>query len=568
MNIKKLIADSINLNADINVENLIIEAISADKGDYCLPCFAFAKTMHRSPMDIANQIASSFTSNELIDHVEVVAGYVNFFLNKSQIANSVLNEYKNENDFKSNIGKGKVVCVDYGSPNLAKYLHIGHLKSLIVGESLCRLCEQFGYTVKRLDFAGDYGTPFGKIIGGMQKWGSMEDVKARGNDALQEYYVKFNQMEAEDESYSQLARDIFKKIEEKDSVIYPIYQQIVDIALKDGERMFDLLGVKFDDNRGENYYNQFVPDVVKKLRNANLLTESQGAQIVDLTAFDMAPSVIIKNDGTSLYASRDLAAVMDRYNDYHFDKIFYVTDVAQSLHFKQWFKIVELLGLDYYNKLEHIAYGRFSLPDGKISSRRGKQAVLVDLIEYAHNKAVDIIKDRNFEIENPDDVANKVTRAVLNYSVLKVERVKDCVFDMEKAFSFEGETAPYMQYTFTRLESILRKFNNSNLDINQDKTYIEILPDYTCFNTDAFELVKMINNFKLTLQTALDKRDSSIVAKRIMEMCKTFNHFYTTTKVLDGNIETTKAKINLVLSLKECLKTGFNIICIDSLKEM
>lgn len=568
MNIKKLIADSINLNADINVENLIIEAISADKGDYCLPCFAFAKTMHKSPMDIANQIASSLAPNELIDHVEVVAGYVNFFLNKSQIANSVLNEYKNENDFKSNIGNGKVVCVDYGSPNLAKYLHIGHLKSLIVGESLCRLCEQFGYTVKRLDFAGDYGTPFGKIIGGMQKWGNMEDVKARGNDALQEYYVKFNQMEAEDESYSQLARDIFKKIEEKDSIIYPIYQQIVDIALKDGERMFDLLGVKFDDNRGENYYNQFVPDVVKKLKNANLLTESQGAQIVDLTAFDMAPSVIIKNDGTSLYASRDLAAVMDRYNDYHFDKIFYVTDVAQSLHFKQWFKIVELLGLDYYNKLEHIAYGRFSLPDGKISSRRGKQAVLVDLIEYAHNKAVDIIKDRNFEIENPDDVANKVTRAVLNYSVLKVERVKDCVFDMEKAFSFEGETAPYMQYTFTRLESILRKSNNSNLDINQDKTNIEILPDYTCFNTDAFELVKMINNFKLTLQTALDKRDSSIVAKRIMEMCKTFNHFYTTTKVLDGNIATTKAKLNLVLSLKECLKTGFNIICIDSLKEM
>lgn len=557
MDIKKILAQCVDIDADVNIENLIIESISADKGDYSLPCFALAKTLHKNPVEIANQIAQNLKLNNIVEKVEVVAGYVNFFLNKAEIANEVLSAYKVGADFKSNIGKGKTVCFDFGSPNLAKYLHIGHLKSLIVGESLCRLFEQFGYTVKRLNFAGDYGTPFGKIIGGMQKWGSLADVEARGNDALQEYYVKFNQMEAEDESYSQLARDIFKKIEEKDSEIYPIYQKIVDIALKDSQRMFKLLGVEFDDNRGENYYNQFVSKVVKKLTDAGLLVESQGAKIVDLSAYDMAPSVIIKNDGTSLYASRDLAAVMDRYNDYHFDRIFYVTDVAQSLHFKQWFKIVELLGLDYANKLEHIAYGRFSLPDGKISSRRGRQAVLVDLIEYAHNKAVEIIKDRKFELESPEEIANKVTSAVLNYSVLKVERVKDCVFDVEKSFSFDGETAPYMQYTFTRLESILRKHTETNA-----------LPDYSCFNTDAFELVKMINNFTSTLALAMEKRDTSIVAKRVMDLCKTFNHFYTTTKVLDGNDSTTKAKINLVSSLKACLAVGFNIICISTMKEM
>lgn len=557
MDIKELIAKSIVLDENIDAKNLIMESASADKGDYCLPCFSFAKVLHKSPIEIANNIAASLKPNNIVDHTEVVAGYINFFLKKDEVAKQILKEHQSKDDFKSTDGKGKIVCVDFGSPNLAKYLHIGHLKSLIVGESICRLFEQFGYTVKRLDFAGDYGTPFGKIIGGMQKWGSMDDVKARGNDALQEYYVKFNQLETEDESYTQLARDIFKKIEEKDPEVYPIYQQIVDIALKDGEKMFDLLGVKFDDNRGEFYYNQFVPEVVEKLKKANLLTESQGAQIVDLSAYDMAPSVIIKNDGTSLYASRDLAASMHRFEDYHFDKMIYVTDVAQSLHFKQWFKIVELLGLPYSGSLEHMAYGRFSLPDGKISSRRGKQAVLVDLIEYAHNKAVEIIKDRKFELENPADVANKVTSAVLNYSVLKVERVKDCVFDMEKAFSFEGETAPYMQYTFTRLESILRKYQGTNAKA-----------DYSCFNTDAFELVKMINNFKTTLQIALEKRDTSIVAKRVMEMCKTFNHFYTTTKVLDSNDATTCAKIDLVKSLKECLQVGFNIICIDSLKEM
>lgn len=557
MDIKELIAKSIVLDENVEIKNLIVESATADKGDYCLPCFSLAKVMHKNPMEIANNIVASLKPNAIVDHVEVVAGYINFFLKKDEIAKQVLSEYQSKDDFKSICGKGKVVCVDFGSPNLAKYLHIGHLKSLIVGESLCRLFEQFGYTVKRLDFAGDYGTPFGKIIGGMQKWGSLEDVKARGNDALQEYYVKFNQLESEDESASQLARDIFKKIEEKDPQVYPIYQQIVDIALKDGEKMFDLLGVKFDDNRGEFYYNQFVPEIVEKLKKANLLTESQGAQIVDLSAYDMAPSVIIKNDGTSLYASRDLAASLHRFDDYHFDKMIYVTDVAQSLHFKQWFKIVDLLNLPYSNSLEHVAYGRFSLPDGKISSRRGKQAVLVDLIEYAHNKAVEIIKDRKFELENPANVANKVTSAVLNYSVLKVERVKDCVFDMEKAFSFEGETAPYMQYTFTRLESILRKHQQTKAKA-----------DYSCFNADAFDLVKMINNFKTTLQIALEKRDTSIVAKRVMEMCKTFNHYYTTTKILDGDNNTTNAKINLVKSLKECLNVGFNIICIAGLKEM
>lgn len=557
MNIKKLIAENIDLSLDVDLEKLIIESISADKGDYCLPCFALAKNMHMAPMLIANEIATKIKPNKLIDHVEVVAGYVNFFLNKTEIAREVLNEFNGEASFNLSTGNGKTVCIDFGSPNLAKYLHIGHLKTLVIGESLCRLFEQFGYRVLRLDFAGDYGTPFGKMIGGMQKWGSIEDVEARGNDALQEYYVKFNQMEAEDASYTQLARDIFKKIEEKDSEIYPIYQKIVSISLKDCEKMFDILGVKFDDNRGEFYYNQFVPQVVEKLKENNLLVESQGAQIVDLSAYDMAPSVIIKNDGTSLYASRDLSAVMGRYTDYKFDKMIYVTDVAQSLHFKQWFKIVELLKLPYADRLEHVAYGRFSLPDGKISSRRGKQAVLVDLMEYAHNKAEEIIKDRTFTLENPADVANKVTSGVLNYSVLKVERNKDCVFDMEKAFSFEGETAPYMQYTYTRLLSILRKHNTETNEC-----------DFTCFNTDAFELVKMINNFIPTLSIALEKRDTSIVARQVMEMCKTFNHFYTTTKVLDGVDTTRNAKIKLVESLKACLNVGFKIICIDTLKEM
>ncbi len=559
MNIKKQIAKCIDFDfteLNIDVENLIIESISADKGDYSLPCFSFAKVLRDNPMNIANKIASTVQVGGIVEKCEVVAGYVNFFLNKKFVAKSILTDFS-ENCLQFNEGAGQIICIDYGSPNLAKYLHIGHLKTLIVGESLCRLFEQFGYEVKRLNFVGDYGTPFGKIIGGMKKWGSLEDIKARGNDALQDYYVKFNAAEAENPELSQEARDIFKKIEDKDPEIYPIYEFIIKIALDDANNMFKTLGVTFDDYNGEMFYNNDVPKAIEILENKNLLVESQNAKIVDLEKHDLTPAVIIKSDGTTLYITRDIAAALDRYKKYNFDKLLYVTDVAQKLHFSQLFKVVELMGNDFAKNMEHIAYGRFSLPDGKISSRRGKQAVLVDLMEYVLNKAKEVIKDRKFEIENPEDVAQKVVRAVLNYSVLKVERIKDCVFDIEQAFSFEGETAPYMLYTFTRLESILRKYENDGIDA-----------DYSCLNQEAFEIVKAINDFENTMRVSLEKRDTSLIGKRVMDMCKMFNKFYTTTKVLDGTNTTTKAKINLVKALRETLAVGFKLLCIDTLREM
>ena len=561
MNIKKLISDLITVKIEnINYEDLIVESISSDKGDYCLPCFPFSKILKKNPNQIALDLASTVKKSKYIEKIEVVQGYLNFFLNIQVLSKEILAEIIDSKIQTE--GQGKVVCIDYGSPNLAKYLHIGHLKTLIIGESLCRLFEMFGYTVKRLNFVGDYGTPFGKIIGGIELFGSMQEVEKRGNDALQDYYVKFNQLEEKDEKYVQMARDIFKKIEEKDEKIYSMYKKIVEISLSDAIEKFKLLGVEFDDYRGEMYYNQFVPKLIERLKELGLLSTSQGAQIVDLSAYDMPPAIMLKSDGTSLYASRDLSASIVRYRDYEFDKMIYLTAVEQDLHFKQWFKVAELMKMKYTSSLEHVSYGRFSLPDGKISSRRGKQAVLVDLIEYVLTKAKEVIKDRKFEIEKPTEVAKKVSRAVLNYSVLKVERGKDCVFDVEKAFSFEGETAPYMQYTFTRIESILRKYSNN---INNSKN---IEYDYSCFNTDAFVLTKMLNNFVPDCRQALIKRDPSFVAKRVMELCKAFNKFYTTTKVLEGTEPEINAKIRLLIALRKILKQGFNLICIECLKEM
>lgn len=559
MNIKELIVKSINFDfsgLEINPENLIIESISADKGDYSLPCFAFAKVLKDNPMNIANKIAESITLGGIVEKCEVVAGYVNFFLNKEFVAKEILNSFSKEN-LKFNDGEGKVVCVDYGSPNLAKYLHIGHLKTLIFGESIVRLFEQFGYTVKRLNFVGDYGTPFGKIIGGLKRWGSVEDIEKRGNDALQEYYVKFNAAEAENPELTQEARDIFKKIEDKDEEIYPIYKKVIEIGLKEANDMFSQLGVEFDDYRGEMYYNDLVQQALDMLNQKNLLVESEGAKIVKLGEHNLTDAVIIKSDGTTIYITRDISAAIDRYKDYKFDKMIYVTDVAQKLHFSQLFKVLELAGYDFAKNMEHMPYGRFSLPDGKISSRRGKQAVLVDLMEFVQNKAKEVIKDRKFEIENPEDVVNKVVKAVLNYSVLKVERIKDCVFDPELAFSFEGETAPYMLYTYTRLESILRKY-----------TETDVVADYSCLNQDAFEIIKSINDFENTLRLSLEKRDTSLICKKVMDLCKMFNKFYTTSKVLDGNDNTTKAKIALVKALRDTLSVGFNLICVDTLQEM
>lgn len=559
MNIKKLIAEHINKTAefsDTDFEALISESISNDKGDYSLPCFVFSKALHKSPQAIAESLLTQITNDGLFDKVEVVGGYVNFFLNKEYVSKNILTRF-DISELTLNDGDSRLVLIDYCSPNVAKALHIGHLKTTIIGESLARLFTQCGYRVKRVNFLGDYGTPFGKIIGGLLKWGSFEEVKARGIDALQDYYIRFCKEEADDEALQQYARDIFQKIEQKDAEIYPIYQYIVEIALDSAKEMFSTLGVSFDDYRGEMYYNQYVPEIIDELKQKGLLVQSQDAQIVDLNDYDLSTAVMLKNDGTTLYLTRDISAVVSRYQEYKFDKILYVTDVAQVLHFKQLSKIIELMGYPFSKDIEHVPYGRYSLPDGKISSRKGKQAVLVDLIDYIKQKATEVIKGRSFTIERPDAVVEKVARAVLNYSVLKVERTKDCVFDTERAFSFDGETAPYMLYTYTRLASILRKYTDESVSA-----------DFSCFDNDAFELVKYINDFTATMRIALEKRDSSILAKRIMDMCKAFNKFYTTNKVLDGNANTTSAKIQLVRALRDTLKVGFNLICIDTLEEM
>lgn len=557
MDIKKLIVDEIDFHIEnIDLKELIIPSISSDKGDYALPCFALAKELRDNPMNIANKIKDCVKLGGLIDKCEVVVGYVNFFLNKEMVAKLIIENFDIKG-FQSSEGNDKVVVIDYCSVNLAKYMHIGHIKNSYLGESLARLFENAGYKVVRINYVGDYGTPYGKIIAGMKLWGTDEDIEKRGIDALQEYYVRFSAAEAENEELAQMARDIFKKIEDKDPEIYPIYKKVLEVSIKEAERLLDILGIKFDSWKGEASYADVLDDVVKYLDSKNLLQVSEGATVVDLSDYDMPPCLVRRSDGASLYATRDIASAMDRYKMYQFDKCLYLTAVEQKLHFAQFFKVLELAGESYASGLEHIAYGRFSLPDGKISSRRGKQAILVDLLDYVMNKANDVIKDRTFNIEKPEDVTHKVAKSVLAFNALNIERNKDAIFDIERAFSFEGETAPYMQYTYTRLESILRKYEENDVEA-----------DYSVINQEGFDVLKAINDFSGVIAAALEKRDPSMILKRTMELCKMFNKFYTTTKVLDGNDATTKAKINLVKTLKDTLEVAFKLLCIETLQEM
>ena len=559
MNIKKCIAEKINFDkVNLNLEDLIIESISADKGDYSLPCFSFAKELRENPNKIANDICQSVTLGGIVEKCEVIGGYVNFFLNKNEVSKLVINELATEDFNLAN--NGKTICIDYSSVNLAKYMHIGHLKNTIIGESLARLSESMGYKVVRINYIGDYGTPFGKIIAAYELWGNKQDVDERGIDALQDLYVKFNQEAENNETLNDKAREIFKLVELKDEHYYAVYKWIIEIAIKEAERLLNILGVKFDSWRGEAYYSEKLNDVVDFLTSKGLTKISEGALVVDLADFDMPPCLIRRSDGASLYATRDIAAAIDRYENYKFDKMFYVTGHEQMLHFKQFFKVLELAGKEFATNLEHIHYGLFSLPTGKISSRKGKQATLVDLMTYAQNKANEVIADRTFNVLTPEEVSSKVARSALNFNALKVEVGKDCVFDIDKAFSFDGETAPYMQYSYTRIESILRKAKQLNLDVEAD---------YSALNTlEAFELIKACNTVKDTISLAFNKREPSIIVKKAMDICKTLNKFYTNTKVLDGANEQIKAKIELLISVKKVLAKLFNLMCIDTLEEM
>ncbi len=554
MDLKNLVFEKIkDIDTLTGVENLYaLLTYTADSkmGDISLPCFSLAKTLRKSPVMIAEDIASK-CSDDIFEKVEAVNGYLNFFLNKVAVYRLVSSEM--ENYTPSQIGKGKTVFLDFSSLNLAKYMHIGHLSTTVIGSVISNVYEFLGYNVVRLNYVGDYGTPFGKMICAIKRWGKVEDIELKGVDYIQDMYVKFNVECEKDETLTQEAREWFVKIENKDPEASDIYGKIIRVSIAEAKRLCDILGITFDSWIGEAFYNDKMQPVIDELEAKKLLITSEGAKIVDLEKYNLGVCMVQKSDGASLYATRDLATAIDRYARYHFDLGLYVTSVQQKLHFERWFKVLELLGKDYAQNLKHISYGTYSLPTGKIGSRFGKQALVKDMLEQSIAKAKEIVTTRGTKVDDVDKLAEDIGIGAVKFGVLKTERVKDCVFDLEASLNFDGETSPYIQYTYARCNSILSKANNldtmgSEQDIN---------------NSDTFELIKHLNDFdRNTIESAKDY-EPCYISRYLISLCGYFNKFYNNYRIIDGD-KVNKYRLKVVEFTRARLYDGLKLLGINA----
>ncbi|MDR0850826.1 MAG: arginine--tRNA ligase [Christensenellaceae bacterium] len=569
MDIRDYIIKEANLNkiSGFSAELLTVPPTS-DMGDFCLPCFPFAKELKKAPFMIAEELKNKINTNGIIDRAEVVGGYLNFFVKREEVTKIILAEIlKQDKNFgRNNIGEGKTVFLDFSSPNLAKYMHIGHLANTVIGESIKRILKFCGYKVVAINYLGDFGTPFGKMVAAYKLWGNKDDVDKRGVDAIQDLYIKISAEIEKDPSLADLSRNWFRRIEEGDPEALEIYNWFITLAKQEVNKIYDMLGVTFDDWSGEAKYSKLMEPVLKELEKNKLVTASEGAKIVDLQNYGLGVCMVQKSDGTSLYATRDLAAVEDRYKTYKFDKGIYITDVSQKLHFAQWFKVCELLKKTYAKGLVHISYGRFSLPEGKIASRKGKQAVVKDILDASIKRAKKIVQERGAEGIDIETVARQIGIGAVVFFPLKHEKNRDVVFDLESALSFDGETAPYMQYTYARCCSILKKAEEVlNKPIEQIMSGKIETKDIN--NTEAFELIKLINQFPAAVESALQSYEPSIISKLIISLSHAYNVYYNTNRIIeDGKVSI--GRLMLTYATKKVLNTGLELLNIASIPKM
>lgn len=543
----------------------LIEIPPDDKiGDYAIPCFSFAKLMHKNPSIIANEVKDALENckEELgLSSIEAVNGYCNIFVNRERYVEGVWNTLKQDNSGIEQIGLNKTICIDYSSPNIAKNFHVGHLRTTVIGNSLYKIYDKLGYRVIRMNHFGDWGTQFGKLIVAYKKWSSKEAVEKRGIDELLDIYVKFNSESEKNPELMDEARKWFVKMEQGDSKALAIWEWFKEISMVEFERVYNILGLSFDTYLGESYYRSMVPALEKLLKEKNLLIESQGANVIDLSAYDMPPCMITKKDGGSIYHSRDICAVLYRKEKYDFDKCLYVTGLEQSLHFKQVFKAIELMGYDWYPNLVHVPYGLVSLEGAKLSTRTGNIIYAEDILNEAVKRAAKAIEEKNPELMEKETVAKKVGIGAVIFHDLFNQRIKNVDFSWEDVLSFEGTTGPYVQYTYARAKSILRK---SNVDIeNQSICYAALTDDIT------FELMKVLSGYEEAVRNAACRYEPSIVARYIISVASSFNKFYHECTILrEENKKTKLARLHLVALVQKILSEACSLLGIECPEEM
>jgi len=549
----------INLNRE-NIANFLETPKDKKNGDVSFPCFRLAKILKRSPIEIANIIKENIDiENTVVSKIDIVNGFLNFYIDKNKIAQSVISKFnvnKEETYGSSDEGKGKNVIVDYSSPNIAKPFHIGHLKTTILGNSLYNMYKFLGYNTIGINHLGDYGTQFAKLIVAYDKWENEYDLSVDPITKLSEMYVRINKLCEEDENVLNECRNTFKKLENGEPHCVDIWKKFKEVSLAEFQKIYDLLGIKFDSMNGESFYSDKINEVVELLEKSGKLEESNGAEIVDLSDVGIdTPCIIQKANGSSIYATRDLAAILYRARTYDFDKCLYVVGNEQTLHFKQVFAVAKYLGLDekYLNGLEHVSYGMIRLPEGKMSTRKGNFVKVEDLLNDAISKANEIIKDR--DIENKDEVAKKVGIAAVVFDNLKESRIKEQVFDVNKALNFSGETGPYIQYTVVRTNSILNKagYIPKSEDVIADK-----LTD-----DKSISLLKTIGKFNETISSALKKSEPFYVSRYLLDLSKQFSEFYNENKVICDDNDIQNARLYLTYMTKTTLTNGLKLLGID-----
>ncbi len=525
-------------------------------GDYALPCFKLAKEMKKSPVIIANEIKEKIEMpNKYISKIEAVNGFLNIFINNEMLIENVLDEMesKKENYGSSNIGNGKNIIVEYSSPNIAKPFHVGRLRTTVIGRALYNMYKFLGYNTIGINHLGDWGTQFGKLIEGYKRFGNEYDLEENPIDKLTEIYVRINELCKEDESVLDDCRNNFKKLEDGDEYCTQVWQKFKDLSLKEFQRIYDILDVHFDSNNGESFYSDKMQEVVDILRKNNKLVESQGAEIVDLEYKNMPPLMVTKSNGSTTYATRDLAAILYRARTYDFDKCIYVVAYEQNLHFKQVFEVAKFLDLDekYTNGLIHVPYGMVRLKTGKMSTREGTLIKLEDILKEAVTRAKAIIEEKNPNIEGKDDIAKKVGIGAVIFNDLSNNIIKDEVFDWDIMLNFQGETGPYIQYMYVRTKSILEK---ENYVMNKDLVDISELEEH------GIELIKQIYSFNDIVKQAVDKNEPSIISRYLIDVAKLYSSFYNDNKIIVEDEKIKNTRLCLTYMVGNVLKIGTGLL--------
>ncbi|MBQ7455386.1 MAG: arginine--tRNA ligase [Clostridia bacterium] len=544
----------------IEYEALLEVPPDSKLGDFAFPCFRLSKALRMGPPMIAQKLAAALDRPELC-RAENVNGYLNFFLNRENFARDILRAVMAapEKWGSGEDGKGKTVCVEYSSINIAKRFHLGHLSTTVIGNALRRIYDFQGWETVSINHLGDWGTQFGKMIAAYKHWGDKAAVEAGGVDEMTKLYVRFNEEAKEDPALEDEGRAWFKKIEEGDEEALEIFRWFKDVTLRDAMKVYDVLGVKFDSYAGESFYNDKMDRVIDELEEKGLLKDSEGAKIVDLEEWGMPPCLVIKSDGATLYATRDLAAAIYRKETYHFDQSLYIVAYQQDLHFRQVFKVLELMGYDWAkDQCKHVAFGMVSYEGQAMATRTGHVVLLDELLARAQEKALAIINEKNPGLDNKEEVARQVGVGAVVYSDLSASRIKDIDFWWDRALNFDGDTGPYVQYTFARCGSVLRKAGE-----------MAAQPDYAALQDDEAQAVlRLLARFPEDVRAACRTNEPFMITRAVTDIAKAFNKYYYEHRILDGEAGEIAARVQLTDAVRHVIKTGLYLIGMEAPERM